>query len=162
MDGQTMKNEGESCAGLAPCGEERPGDGLGKGEAGGASAHEMEPMLDNWPIKMEEIPDRASYFDGADLLVAADCAAYAYADFHAGFMAGKITMIGCPKHGPVGLEEKLETIIRENEVASLTVARMDEPCCGRLEVAARKALHGSGKEIPWQAVAISVDGRILD
>ena len=104
----------------------------------------------------------APYFDGAKLLIAADCTAYAYANLHQEFMRGKITLIGCPKLDQVDYSEKLTQIIQQNDIQSLTIVRMEVPCCGGLEAAAKKALQNSGKFLPWQVVTISVDGKILD
>ncbi len=105
---------------------------------------------------------KAPYFQGAKLLIAADCTAYAYARFHEKFMRGKVTLVGCPKLDSVDYSEKLTQIIKENDIQSVTVARMEVPCCGGLEQAAITALKDSGKFIPWQVVTLSTDGRILD
>ena len=104
----------------------------------------------------------APYFDGAKLLIAADCTAYAYANVHEEFMKGKITLIGCPKLDAVDYSEKLTEIFRNNDIRSVTVLRMEVPCCGGLEHAVVTALKNSGKFVPWQVVTISTDGRILD
>ena len=111
---------------------------------------------------MKSIRINAPYFDGARLLIAADCTAYAYANVHEEFMKGKITLIGCPKLDAVDYSEKLTEIFRSNDIRSVTVLRMEVPCCGGLELAAKKALRQSGKFIPWQVVTISIDGKILD
>ena len=113
------------------------------------------------------LPDSAGagerpYFENARLLIAADCTAFAYGNFHQAFMAGKITLVGCPKLDRVDYSEKLTQILLHNNIASLTVVRMEVPCCGGLELAVKKALQASGKIIPWQVVTLSVDGRILD
>ena len=118
-------------------------------------------QLGQWPCQIKLVPVNAPYFDGAKLLIAADCSAYAYARMHDEFMRGKITLIGCPKLDSVDYSEKLTQIIQNNEVQSVTIVRMEVPCCGGLEAAAKKALQESGKFIPWQVVTISVDGRIL-
>ena len=118
--------------------------------------------LAQWPVQIRLVPAKAPYFDGAKLLVAADCTAYAYANFHRDFMRGKVTVVGCPKLDPVDYSEKLAEIIRENDVKSVTVVRMEVPCCGGLEMAAKKALQASGKFIPWRVVTLSLDGRILE
>lgn len=118
--------------------------------------------LGQWPCQIKLVPVNAPYFSGAKLLIAADCTAYAYAAMHRDFMSGKITLIGCPKLDAVDYSEKLTEILRCNDVRSLTVVRMEVPCCGGLEHAAKTALQASGKMIPWQVVTISVDGRILD
>ncbi len=119
-------------------------------------------QLAQWPCQIKLVPVHAPYFNGAKLLIAADCTAYAYANVHQEFMRGKITLIGCPKLDAVDYSEKLTQIIAGNDIHSVTVLRMEVPCCGSLEMAARKALQNSGKFIPWQVVTISIDGRILD
>ena len=119
-------------------------------------------QLGQWPCQIKLVPPKAPYFSGAKLLLAADCTAYAYANIHRDFMKGKITLIGCPKLDSVDYSEKLTAIIRDNDIQSVTVLRMEVPCCGGLEQAAKKALQQSGKFIPWQVVTISIDGKILD
>ena len=119
-------------------------------------------QLRQWPVQIKLVPVNAPYFDGAHLLVAADCTAYAYAGFHEDFIRNKITLIGCPKLDSIDYSEKLTQIIQSNDIQSVTVVRMEVPCCGGLEMAAKKALQASGKFIPWQVVTISVDGRILE
>ena len=128
----------------------------------GAQCAAQESRLSQWPVQIKLVPINAPYFDGAKLLIAADCTAYAYAAFHERFMRGHITLVGCPKLDSVDYAEKLTEIIRENDVKSVTVVRMEVPCCGGLERAAVTALKNSGKFIPWQVVTISTDGRILD
>lgn len=118
--------------------------------------------LRNWPVQIKLAPVNAPYFDGAKLLIAADCTAYAYAAFHEAFMKGKVTLVGCPKLDSVDYSEKLTRILAENDIQSVTVLRMEVPCCGGLELAAKQALQASGKFIPWQVVTISIDGNILD
>ena len=118
--------------------------------------------LRQWPVQIRLVPPTAPYFNGADLLIAADCTAYAYAAFHERFIKGHITLVGCPKLDSVDYSEKLTEIIRSNDIKSVTVVRMEVPCCGGLEHAAKTALQQSGKFIPWQVVTISTDGRILD
>ena len=107
------------------------------------------------------MPVNAPYFDGAKLLIAADCTAYAYASLHDEFMSGRITLIGCPKLDSVDYSEKLTEILTANDVKSVTVVRMEVPCCGGIEQATKNALQRSGKFIPWQVVTVSVDGQIL-
>ena len=116
--------------------------------------------LSQWPVQIKLVPVNAPYFDGARLLIAADCTAYAA--FHERFIKGRITLVGCPKLDGVDYAEKLTEILRLNDVKSVTVVRMEVPCCGGLEHAARTALQNSGKLIPWQVVTVSTDGRILD
>ena len=118
--------------------------------------------LSQWPVQIKLVPVRAPFFNGAKLLIAADCTAYAYAAFHERFIKGHITLVGCPKLDSVDYSEKLTEIIRSNDIKSVTVVRMEVPCCGGLEHAAKTALQQSGKFIPWQVVTISTDGRILD
>ena len=118
--------------------------------------------LRQWPVQIKLVPTQAPYFEGAKLLIAADCTAYAYANFHQDFIRGKVVLVGCPKLDSVDYSEKLEEIIQSNNISSMTVVRMEVPCCGGLEMAAKKALQNSGKFIPWQVVTISVDGKILD
>lgn len=118
--------------------------------------------LGQWPCQIKLAPVNAPYFNGAKLLIAADCTAYAYASIHEDFMKGKVTLIGCPKLDAVDYSEKLTEIIRNNEIKSITILRMEVPCCGGLEMAAKKALQQSGKFIPWQTVTLSIDGKILD
>ena len=123
---------------------------------------EAESQLAQWPCQIKLAPVKAPYFQGAKLLIAADCTAYAYARFHEKFMRGKVTLVGCPKLDGVDYSEKLTQIIKENDIQNVTVARMEVPCCGGLEQAAITALKDSGKFIPWQVVTLSTDGRILD
>ena len=118
--------------------------------------------LQNWPVQIKLTPVSAPYFNGAKLLIVADCTAYAYAGFHQDFIRNKVTIIGCPKLDQVDYSEKLTEIIRNNNIQSVTIVRMEVPCCGGLEMAAKKALQNSGKFIPWQVVTISIDGKILE
>ncbi len=122
----------------------------------------IKSQLGQWPCQIKLVPVNAPYFDGAKLLIAADCSAYAYANMHNEFMKGKITIVGCPKLDSVDYSEKLAEIIKNNDIQSVTIVRMEVPCCGGLEIAAKKALQNSGKFIPWQVVTISIDGKILD
>ena len=126
----------------------------------GASAHESQLL--QWPVQIKLVPTKAPFYDGAKLLVAADCTAYAYAAFHKDFMRGHVTVIGCPKLDAVDYTEKLTELIRENDIRSLTIVRMEVPCCGGLERATKTALQNSGKFIPWRVVTISTDGNLLD
>ena len=118
--------------------------------------------LGQWPCQIKLVPTQAPFFEGAKLLIAADCTAYAYANLHEEFMKGKVTLIGCPKLDAVDYSEKLTAIIRDNDIKSVTIVRMEVPCCGGLQRAAEAALKSSCKFIPWQVVTISRDGRILD
>ena len=125
-------------------------------------AQGVQTELRQWPVQIKLVPVNAPYFNNANLLVAADCTAYAYGDFHHEFMRNKITLIGCPKLDEGDYSEKLTAILRANDIRSLTVVRMEVPCCGGIEQAVKTALKNSGKVIPWWVVTISTDGRILD
>ena len=122
----------------------------------------QESQLSQWPVQIKLVPVNAPYFDGAKLLIAADCTAYAYAAFHERFIRGHITLVGCPKLDSVDYSEKLTEIIKENNIKSVTVVRMEVPCCGGLERAAITALKNSGKFIPWQVVTVTLDGRLKE
>ena len=126
------------------------------------SEQEAPSQLRQWPVQIKLVPMNAPYFDGARLLIAADCTAYAYTGFHQKFIKGHITLVGCPKLDSVDYSEKLTEIFRNNDIKSLTIVRMEVPCCGGLEHAAKTALQNSGKFIPWQVITISTDGRILE
>ena len=131
-------------------------------ENSAAVAPDAVSRLSQWPVQIKLVPTRAHYFDGARLLIAADCTAYAYAAFHEKLIKGHVTIIGCPKLDSLDYSGKLTDIISNNNIKSVTVVRMEVPCCGGLETAARAALQNSGKFIPWQVVTISTDGHILD
>ncbi len=118
--------------------------------------------LNQWPCQIKLLPTEAPFYNGAKLLIAADCTAYAYANMHEDFMKGKITVIGCPKLDDIDYSEKLTEIISKNDIKSVTIVRMEVPCCGGLQRAVETALKNSGKFIPWQVVTISRDGRILE
>ena len=118
--------------------------------------------LQNWPVQIKLAPVNAPYFNGAKLLIAADCTAYAYASFHQDFIRNKVTLIGCPKLDQVDYSDKLTEIIQNNNIQSVTIVRMEVPCCGGLEMAAKKALQNSGKFLPWQVITISIDGNIME
>ena len=127
-----------------------------------ACAAPVRSELRQWPVQIKLAPINAPFFDGAKLLIAADCTAYAYANLHQEFMKGRVTLIGCPKLDEGDYAEKLTEIIRQNDIKSVTVVRMEVPCCGGIERAAVTALQNSGKFIPWQVVTVTRDGRILD
>ena len=129
---------------------------------GAASSDSGRSRLAQWPVQIRLVPANAPYFDGAKLLIAADCTAFAYAGIHETFMKEKITLIGCPKLDDVDYREKLTQIIQSNNIQSVTIVKMEVPCCGGLEAAARDALQASGKFIPWQVVTISLDGNIIE
>ena len=121
-----------------------------------------ESQLMQWPVQIKLVPVNAPYFDNANLLVAADCTAYAYGNFHDEFIRNRITLIGCPKLDEADYSQKLTQIITDNNIKSVTVVRMEVPCCGGIENAVKNALQLSGKFLPWQVVTISTDGRIID
>jgi Fe-S-cluster-containing hydrogenase component 2 len=127
-----------------------------------AAPARVQSQLRQWPVQIQLAPINAPYWDGAHLLIAADCSAYAYANFHQDFIRGKITLIGCPKLDPVDYSEKLTEIIRQNNIKSVTIVKMEVPCCGKLEQAAVTALKNSGKFLPWQVVTITTDGNIAE
>lgn len=158
-----QRNQGHTCPG-AQMHTMCPGSRMQSIEpAGVGSIHvDVTSQLRNWPVQIQLVPVHAPYFQGAKLLIAADCTAYAYANFHEEFVKGKITLIGCPKLDPVDYSEKLTEIIRLNDIKSVTIVRMEVPCCGGLEHAAMIALQNSGKMIPWQVKTISIEGEILD
>lgn len=156
---EKMRAEGKSL----PCG--CPGSRSRRIEhtdGGEAPLCEAVSRLAQWPVQIKLAPVNAPYFSGAKLLIAADCSAYAYAAFHERFIKGHITLIGCPKLDAVDYSEKLTEILLRNDIKSVTVVRMEVPCCGGLEHAAKTALQKSGKFLPWQVVTLSTDGRILD
>lgn len=128
-----------------------------------ADAHnENLSQLTHWPVQIKLVPVNAPYFNGSKLLIAADCSAYAYGNFHNDFIKGHTVLIGCPKLDAVDYTEKLTQIIKNNNIKSVTVTRMEVPCCGGLENAVKNALMNSGKFIPWNVITISADGRIID
>ena len=131
-------------------------------EESALSAAPITSQLSNWPVQIKLAPIKASYFDQAKLLIAADCTAYAYGNFHNQFIKNHVVLIGCPKLDAVDYTEKLTEIIKHNDFKSLTIVRMEVPCCGGLEHAATEALKASGKFIPWQVVTIGIDGTIKD
>lgn len=143
--------------------EDDPEDRTGS-HSQGASADRPAAVsrLSQWPVQIQLAPVNAPYFDGANLLIAADCTAFAYGNFHEEFIRGRVTLIGCPKLDDVDYTEKLTAILAQNDIKSLTIVRMEVPCCGGIEMAARNALQASGKFIPWQVVTISIDGRKLN
>ena len=124
--------------------------------------HSEQSELRQWPVQIKLVPVNAPYFENANLLVAADCTAYAYGAFHSRFVKGKITLIGCPKLDEGDYSDKLTDILTQNNIKSVTVVRMEVPCCGGIENAVKTALKNSGKMIPWQVVTISTDGKILE
>ena len=121
-----------------------------------------ESKLSQWPVQIKLAPIKAPYFDGCKLLIAADCTAFAYGNFHNDFISGHITLVGCPKLDMVDYSEKLTEIKKQNNIKSVKVVRMEVPCCGGIENAVKTALMSSGKFIPWSVVTITTDGKILE
>ena len=170
IDGKAELVREHFCDGLGDCLPECP-TGAISFEEREAPAYDEEAVkeaqkkiaaLQNWPVQIKLAPVNAPYFNGSKLLIAADCTAYAYAAFHQDFIRNKVTLIGCPKLDQVDYSEKLTAIIQNNNIQSVTIVRMEVPCCGGLEIAAKKALQASGKFIPWQVVTISIDGKIME
>ena len=147
---------------------------MASGGCAGAAAIELQPgatepvdvahlpsQLRNWPVQIRLAPVQAPYFEGADLLIAADCTAFAYGDFHRKFMEGKVTLVGCPKLDPVDYTEKLTEILKHNNIKSVTLVRMQVPCCGGLQAATANAIKASGSEIPAHMAIIANNGEIV-
>lgn len=151
-----------NCLPTCPAGaisfEEREADSYNEKEA---KSH-IDSELMQWPVQIKLVSVNAPYFDGANLLIAADCTAFAYGDFHSKFIKNHITLIGCPKLDGVDYSEKLTEIIKNNDIKSIKVVRMEVPCCGGIENAVKQSLISSGKMIPWQVIIISTDGRIIE
>lgn len=167
VDGKAKLLRDDYCDGLGDCLPACPTGAITFVEREAAAYDEAAVIrnqrpLQQWPVQIKLVPTSAPYFDGAKLLIAADCTAYAYASFHEDFMKGKIVLVGCPKLDSVDYSEKLEEIIRSNNITEVTIVRMEVPCCGGLEMAAKKALQNSGKFIPWQVVTIGIDGNIME
>ena len=166
VDGKAKLLRDDYCDGLGECLPACPTGAITFVEREAAAYDEAAVIrnqrpLQQWPVQIKLVPTSAPYFDGAKLLIAADCTAYAYASFHEDFKNEKIVLVGCPKLDSVDYSEKLEEIIRSNNITEVTIVRMEVPCCGGLEMAAKRALQNSGKFIPWQVATISVDGKIL-
>ena len=166
VDGKAKLLRDDYCDGLGDCLPACPTGAITFVEREAAAYDEAgvirnQRPLQQWPVQIKLVPTRAPYFDGAKLLIAADCTAYAYASFHEDFKNEKIVLVGCPKLDSVDYSEKFEEIIRSNNITEVTIVRMEVPCCGGLEMAAKRALQNSGKFIPWQVATISVDGKIL-
>ncbi len=127
-----------------------------------AKGANVQSQLAQWPCQIKLVPVNAPYFEDANLLIAADCTAFAYGNFHNEFIRNHITLIGCPKLDEGDYTEKLTRIIATNNIKSVKIVRMEVPCCGGIENAAKRALQASGKFLPWQVITISTDGKILD
>lgn len=163
VDGKARLLREDYCDGLGDCLPQCPTGAITFVEREVAPYDEAGiSRLRQWPCQIKLVPVNAPYFHKAKLLIAADCTAYTYADFHRDFMKGKITLIGCPKLDGADYSEKLTEIIKNNDIRSVTILRMEVPCCGGLEMAVKKALQNSGKFLPWQVVTISTEGQILD
>ena len=163
VDGKARLLREDYCDGLGDCLPQCPTGAITFVEREAAPYDEAGiSRLRQWPCQIKLVPVNAPYFHKAKLLIAADCTAYTYADFHRDFMKGKITLIGCPKLDGADYSEKLTEIIKNNDIRSVTILRMEVPCCGGLEMAVKKALQNSGKFLPWQVVTISIDGKILE
>lgn len=155
-----------SCPGSAPKSMGCPGSRVASlhkevQETTQKPAQSVPSRLSQWPVQIQLVPTNAQYFDSADLLISADCCAYAYGNFHNDFIKNKVTVIGCPKLDDVDYSNKLTDIIAGNNIKSVTIVRMEVPCCGGIELAAKKAIQASGKFIPWQVVTVSLDGEII-
>lgn len=165
VNGKARLLRDDYCDGLGDCLPACPAGAISFTERD-AAAYDHEAVqasrLRQWPVQIKLAPVTAPYFDGAKLLVAADCTAYAFAGFHEKFIRGRITLVGCPKLDSVDYSEKLTEILKNNDIRDVTVVRMEVPCCGGLEYAVKTALQASGKFIPWQVVTISTEGKILD
>ena len=122
----------------------------------------IQSRLSQWPVQIKLVPVNAPYFDGANLLIAADCTAYAYGNFHNEFIRNRITLIGCPKLDEGDYADKLTAILENNDIKSVTVVRMEVPCCGGIENAVKTALRRSGRFIPWRVVTVTCDGRLIE
>ena len=163
VDGKARLLREDYCDGLGDCLPQCPTGAITFVEREAAPYDEAGiSRLRQWPCQIKLVPVNAPYFHKAKLLIAADCTAYTYADFHRDFMKGKITLIGCPKLDGADYSVKLTEIIKNNDIRSVTILRMEVPCCGGLEMAVKKALQNSGKFLPWQVVTISTEGQILD
>ena len=166
IDGKAKLTREDYCDGLGDC---LPGCPTGaitfeerEAPACDQAAVLAAKKLSQWPVQIKLVPVTAPYYEDANLLIAADCTAYAYGNFHADFIRKHITLIGCPKLDNVDYTEKLTQIIANNNIKSVTIVRMEVPCCGGIEHAVKNALQESGKFFPWNVVTISTDGRILD
>ncbi|MFV0518574.1 MAG: ATP-binding protein [Aminipila sp.] len=160
IDGKAHLLRDDYCDGLGDCLPVCPTDAISFEEREAADYVE-DVQLSQWPVQIKLVPINAPYFNNADLLIAADCTAFAYANFHEDFIKDHITLVGCPKLDSVDYSEKLSQIIANNNIKSIRVTRMEVPCCGGIEYAVKKAIELSGKNIPCEIVTISIKGRIL-
>ncbi len=168
INGKAKLTREDYCDGLGDCLPACPTDAISFEKREAPAYNEAavlaakQQKLSQWPVQIKLVPVNAPYFDNANLLIAADCSAYAYGNFHNEFIRNHITLIGCPKLDEGDYAEKLTQIIANNNIKSVTVTRMEVPCCGGIENAVKRALQASSKLIPWRVVTISTDGRILD
>ena len=169
IDGKAKLTREDYCDGLGDCLPACPADAIHFEEREAPAYNEaavlaakVATQLSQWPVQIKLVPTNAPYFDGANLLIAADCTAYAYGNFHQEFIRNHITVIGCPKLDEGDYAEKLTEIIANNDIKSVTIVRMEVRCCGGIEQAAKRALQASGKFIPWRVAIVSTDGRLLD
>lgn len=166
INGKAKLTREDYCDGLGDCLPACPTDAISFEEREAPAYNEAAVLaakqLTQWPVQIKLVPVNAPYFKNANLLIAADCSAYAYGNFHNEFIRNHITLIGCPKLDEGDYAEKLTQIIANNNIKSVTVTRMEVPCCGGIENAVKRALQASGKFIPWRVVTISTDGKILD
>lgn len=166
VDGKARLLKDDYCDGLGDCLPTCPTGAITFEEREAAAYDEaavkarMDSQLSQWPVQIKLVPVQAPYFKDAHLLVAADCTAFAYGNFHNDFIAGRVTLIGCPKLDMVDYAEKLTEIIRLNDIKDVTIIRMEVPCCGGLEMAVKNALIASGKFIPWSVVTVRTDGTL--
>ena len=173
VDGKAQLMRDDYCDGLGDCLPACPTNAISFVEKE-AAAYDEAAVLENkkkleahsqlqqWPVQIKLVPIHAPYFDGANLLISADCAAYAYASFHEDYMKNHVTLMGCPKLDDVDYSEKLTEILKNNNIKSVKIVRMEVPCCGGIEHAAVTALKNSGKMIPWQVVTLTCDGRVKE
>lgn len=156
-----MAAKKKKAADILPCGCPGTHSKAIKRETVSSPCGHVGSQLSQWPVQIKLVPVNAPYFDNADLLIAADCTAYAYGNFHNDFIGGRITLIGCPKLDEGDYADKLSAILTNNSIKSVVVTRMEVPCCGGIENAAKRAIQASGRVIPLEVVTISADGRII-
>lgn len=173
IDGKAKLVREHFCDGLGDCLPACPMDAITFEEREAPAYDEMAVLkaksdkkdyrtLCNWPVQIKLAPTQAPYFDGAELIIAADCTAYAYEHFHRDFIRDKVTLIGCPKLDAIDYSEKLAEIFANNDIKSITLARMQVPCCGGMEYAIGRALQACGKDIPYQVYVIGINGGIIE
>ncbi|MDD3415057.1 MAG: 4Fe-4S binding protein [Lachnospiraceae bacterium] len=166
MENKKKKEIKETKASNQPCGcpgtKSKKIEHVKESECEVSNTATVDSKLSQWPVQIKLAPVNAPYFQNANLLIAADCTAYAYGNFHNKFIKNRITLIGCPKLDSGDYAEKLTDILTNNDIKSLMIVRMEVPCCGGIENAAKEALQRSGKFIPWQVVTISTDGEIIE